>query len=58
MKFKYLKIYAESVYGIHDFTKERFSAAAQRGELIINTKDGTYFDKDTNSWKEIDGDEL
>lgn len=59
MTFKYIQISDGGiVWGIHELTKERFVAAVQRGDTIINTEDSTQFDPETNSWKDIQGDEL
>lgn len=58
MTFKYLQISDGGfVWGIHELTKERFVSAVNRGDTIINTEDGTQFDKDKNAWVEISGDE-
>jgi hypothetical protein len=58
MKYKYLIITtADMVWGKNELTKEYFVAAVQRGDGIINLEDGTYFDKDTNSWKAVEGDD-
>lgn len=57
MKYKYLVISHFSAWGKHEITKEYFVNAVQRGDLIINTQDGTYYDKEENTWKPIEGDE-
>lgn len=58
MKFKYIKVTAggSMLWGVNELTKERFVASVQTGDIIINTEDSTYFDTESNSWKEIDGD--
>lgn len=57
MKFKYLIISAApTAWGKNELSKEYFVNAVQRGDLIINLVDGTYFDKDNNAWKDIEGD--
>lgn len=56
MKFKFLVYSGYSVWGKHELTKEYFVAAISRDDHIINTEDSTYFDKDTNSWKPLEGD--
>lgn len=58
MEFKYLIISTTSTaWGKNELSKEYFVNAVQRGDLIINLEDGTYFDKDENAWKEIRGDQ-
>lgn len=58
MKFKYIKVTAggSMLWGVNELTKERFVASVQAGDIIINTEDSTYFDTESNSWKEIEGD--
>ena len=56
MQYKYLVFSGFTIWGKNEITKEYFVAAVQRGDYIVNTEDGTYFDKDTNSWKAIEGD--
>lgn len=57
MTFKYLIITdTDMIWGKQELTKEYFVSAVQRGNGIINLEDGTYFDKDSNSWKELEGD--
>lgn len=57
MKFKYLVLTGSTIWGKHEITKEYFVRAVQRGDHIINLLDSTYFDKDENAWKDIEGDE-
>lgn len=58
MKFKYLVITSsDMVWGKNELTKEYFVNAVQRGDGIINLEDGTYFDKDSNAWLPVKGDE-
>lgn len=57
MKYQYLIFSVVGVWGKHTLSKEYFVSAANRGDLIIDTEENTYFDKDTNSWKPIEGDE-
>lgn len=54
---KYLVFSGYTVWGKHEISKEYFVNAVQRDDLIVNTEDGTYFDRETNSWKELQGDE-
>lgn len=56
MSFKYLVFTGFSIWGKNEITKEYFVGAVQRGDYIVNTEDGTYFDKDDNEWKAIEGD--
>lgn len=56
MKFKYLVISSVGAWGKNEVTKEYFVQAVQRGDLIINLEDGTYFSKDDNVWKPVEGD--
>ncbi len=57
MEYKYLVIKdVIGAWGKHELSKEYFVNAVQRGDLIINTEENTYFDKDENAWKPIDGD--
>lgn len=57
MKFKYLQIGASGlVWGINEYEKPRFIAAVVRGDTIINLETMQIFDKETNSWKDVDGD--
>lgn len=56
MIYKYLIFSGISVWGKHELTKEYFVNAVQRGDYIVNTQDGTFFDKDDNAWKPIEGD--
>lgn len=56
MKYRYLIFSGFSIWGKHELTKEYFANAAQRGDYIVDTQNGTYFDKDENAWVEIEGD--
>lgn len=58
MNYKYL-IFSTGgmIWGKHELTKEYFVNAVQRRDLIVNTEADTYFDEETNSWKEISGDD-
>lgn len=56
MKYKYLIFSGYSLWGKNELTKEYFVTAVQRDDYIVNTQDNTYYDKESNSWKEIDGD--
>lgn len=56
MKFKYLCLYSGIVWGKYELLKADFVRRIQRDELIINLEDQTYFDKDDNAWKPIEGD--
>ena len=56
MKYKYLVISHFSAWGKQEIDKEYFVNAVRRGDLIINTEDSTYFDKDENNWLPIEGD--
>lgn len=58
MKYRYLKISGDFVWGIDNLTKERFVNAVKNGELIIDLETMTVFDRDKNSWVPIDGDDL
>ena len=57
MPYKYLIFSGFSIWGKHELTKEYFVNAVQRGDYIVNTEDGTYFDKEDNSWKAVEGDD-
>lgn len=57
MNYEYLIFTGFSIWGKHELTKEYFVGAVQRGDYIVNTVDNTYFDKDTNSWKAVEGDD-
>jgi hypothetical protein len=56
MKFKYLVFSGYTIWGKNELSREYFVAAVQRGDAIINLEDGTYFNKDTNSWLPVEGD--
>lgn len=56
MTFKYLVLTGYTIWGKHEMSKEYFVSAVARGDYIVNTEDGTYFDKDDNVWKLIEGD--
>lgn len=56
MNYKYLIFGGVMVWGKNELSKEYFVGAVQRGDYIVNTEDGTYFDKDDNAWKAIEGD--
>ena len=58
MKFKYLKITGEMVWGVNEITREALGRLKDGGyDAIINIEEGTMFDADNNEWKEIPGDE-
>lgn len=57
MSFKWLIFTGFSVWGKNEISKDYFVSAVNRGDYIVNVKDGTYYDKDTNSWKLIEGDQ-
>lgn len=56
MKFKYLVIYHDMIYGKAEINKQYFVNAVTRGDTIIDLENMTQFDKETNSWKPIEGD--
>ena len=56
MIYKYLIFSGVSIWGKHELTKEYFVNAVQRGDYIVNCVNGTFFDKDDNAWKPIEGD--
>lgn len=58
MKYKYIKVTAggSMLWGINELSKDRFVASVQAGDVIIDVEAQTYFDKETNTWKDIDGD--
>ncbi len=56
MKFKYLVYSGIGVWGKNEISKEYFIHAVQRGDLIVDLEAMTYFDKDDNEWKPIEGD--
>jgi len=56
MNYKYLIFSGYNIWGKHELTKEYFVRAVQRGDYIVNTIDATFFDKDDNAWKAIEGD--
>jgi hypothetical protein len=56
-KFKYLRVTTnDMMWGKQELSKEYFVNAVQSGDAIIDLEDMTYFDKDSNEWKLIDGD--
>lgn len=57
MKYKFIKVSGDMVWGINELTKERFVAAVKFGDTIINLEDMTQFDPEANEWKPIQGDE-
>lgn len=56
MKYRYIKIGGSFIWGVNDLTKERFVRAVQMGDIIIDLEEMKYFDKDENTWKDIEGD--
>lgn len=59
MTHKYLTVQAGGaiLWLKHEISKDYFVGANQRGDVIINLEDSTYFDKDSNSWKPLEGDD-
>lgn len=56
-KYKYLRVTNnDMIWGKQELNKEYFVSASMSGDALINLEDMTYFDKDTNSWKPIEGD--
>ena len=59
MKFKYLRVTSNDlIWGKNEITKEYFLSVVQSGDALINLEDMTYFSKDDNEWKPIDGDKI
>lgn len=56
MKYRYIKIMGGIVWGIREFTKERFVNSVQMGDTIIDLEEMKVFDKETNAWVDIEGD--
>ena len=57
-KYKYLRVTTANVmWGKQELSKEYFVSAVQSGDALINLEDMTYFNKETNEWKEIKGDD-
>lgn len=57
MKFKYLIVSpALFPWGKDAIDKQYLVRAVQRGDLIINLDEGTYFDADDNAWLPLKGD--
>lgn len=57
MKYRYLIVSPLMVYGKHELSKEYFVIAVQRGDTVIDTEENTVFDKDSNSWQSVKGDD-
>ena len=57
MTYRYLIFGGLMVWGKHEMTKEYFSNAAQRGDIILDLHEMKIFNKDKNAWEDIEGDE-
>jgi hypothetical protein len=57
MIYKYLIVTGSMIWGKKTLDKESFVHAVQRSDTILDLEEGTYFDKDDNTWKAIEGDE-
>lgn len=55
MTFRYL-IISGIVWGKDELTKEYFVNSVAHGDTIIDLQEGKIFDKDENTWKDIEGD--
>lgn len=56
MKFKYLKVSGQLLWGENDLTKEMLIMVENRHyDTIINLEDQTYYDAEKNAWVEIEG---
>lgn len=56
-KYKFLRVTTnDMMWGKQEVSKEYFMGVVQSGDALINLEDMTYFDKDSNEWKLIDGD--
>lgn len=56
-KFKYLRVTTnDMLWGKQEISKEYLIGVAQSGDALIDLDDMSYFDKDTNEWKDIPGD--
>lgn len=57
MKYKILKITGdELIWGKNNLEKQDLvDKATNRIDILLNVEEGTYFDSETNSWKEIPG---
>jgi hypothetical protein len=57
-KYKFLRVTTnDMIWGKQELSKEYFVSAARSGDALINLEDMTYFSKDDNEWKPIDGDQ-
>lgn len=57
MKFKYLTSQGNFLWAKNHITKETLQMVKDgRYENLIDIENGTYFDSESNSWKEIEGD--
>lgn len=58
MAFKYIRVTTgDMIWGKHELSRQYFVSAVQSGDALINLEDMTYFSKDDNEWKPIDGDQ-
>lgn len=56
-KYKYLRVTTnDMLWGKQELSKEYFVSVVQSGDALINLEDMTYFSKDDNEWKPIEGD--
>lgn len=57
MKYKYLFEKYGEVRGTNELTKQHLIDVKNRhSDYLINVEDGTYYDAENNTWKEIEGD--
>jgi hypothetical protein len=57
MKYRWLKITGSVVWGTNDLKKEDLARLKQLGyDCILDVQNNTYYDVDTNEWKDIEGD--
>lgn len=56
MKYSHLKINGSLIWGTNELTRDDLIRLKQRSyDCIIDVQEGKYFDVETNSWKEIEG---
>lgn len=57
-KYKYLRVTSnDMLWGKQEISKEYFISVVQSDDALINLEDMTYFSKEDNEWKPIDGDQ-
>lgn len=59
MKYRYIVVSCggEMLWGLSEISKERLGRVLTKlDDQIIDTQNGTYYDKEHNCWEEIKGD--